>query len=55
MTREPSSYAIIDTQTGGCVLEMFKDDKRLPYLKERFKKVPIHDYLAGLNKKSPDT
>jgi hypothetical protein len=45
------SYAVIHTETGECVLEMFKDDKRIPYLKaDKFHLVPIGEYLASLNK-----
>lgn len=43
------SYAVIQTSSGECVLELDKDDPRLSYLRPEFHLVPIGEYLCNLN------
>lgn len=43
------SWAIIKIETGECMIEIFKGDKRVNHLDfNRFKLVPMDEYLAGL-------
>ena len=51
MTEKPASWVIVELATGKPVAETFLEKVALAINTERYKAVPILDWLAGLNDK----